>query len=101
MQLPHQLVSFFPHRLFNNRIDSPYIKDYPTLLYYNKPKREQCRVCETEDATWLTCDDTMAPESPCFFCHNCFVKLHYSVGKEKLCQFKAYRYQLPNVPTIV
>ena len=93
------LLSFIHSRLFNSRHDAPYIENYPRLLYYTKIKRRPCHAC-AEDATWITCDDELAPESPCFFCHSCFVKLHYSTDNEKMCQFKAYRYQVPNPPLL-
>lgn len=93
------LIIFRDLRLFNSRHDAPYIENYPRLLYYTKIKRRPCHAC-AEDATWITCDDELAPESPCFFCHSCFVKLHYSTDNEKMCQFKAYRYQVPNPPLL-
>lgn len=89
----------FQHRLFNPKCDALYIEDYPFLHFYNKMKRQTCQSC-SKGAMWLTCDDELAPNSPCFFCLSCLVKLHYSGDGKKLCQFKLYRYQIPYALTV-
>ena len=39
---------------------------------------------------WVTMNDAMACEEPCFFCATCFKGLHYSPNGEKICDFQAY-----------
>lgn len=39
---------------------------------------------------WVTVNDVLAYEEPCFFCATCFKGLHYSHSGEKICDFQAY-----------
>lgn len=39
---------------------------------------------------WVTVNDALACEEPCFFCATCFKGLHYSPNGEKICDFQAY-----------
>lgn len=39
---------------------------------------------------WVTVNDTLACEDPCFFCATCFKGLHYAPNGEKICDFQAY-----------
>ena len=39
---------------------------------------------------WVTMNDSLACEEPCFFCATCFKGLHYSPNGEKICDFQAY-----------
>ena len=80
-------------RLYNPAVDHPVREDYPILVYKHKVKHRLCSVCSYETAQWVTEDDDLAPESPCFFCKDCFKKLHYSSDNKKLCDFKAYPYK--------
>lgn len=72
--------------------DSQYKKDYPRLMYQHRGRRRKCHVCEIFGPTWVTYNDSLAPESPCYFCEDCFRKLHYSKDGKKICNFQAYPY---------
>ena len=39
---------------------------------------------------WVTVNDELACEDPCFFCATCFKGLHYTPTGEKICDFQAY-----------
>ena len=92
------LISYF--RLFNPKHDAVLVEDYPKLVFYARKKEQHvCRSCGL-NGVWVTCDDELAPESPCFFCHDCFMKLHYTLDGKKLFQFKAYRYCAPIIPIL-
>lgn len=81
------------------------MEDYPRLTFYNKAvlKRQVCQVCE-KDATWVTTEDELSRGggSHSFFCQSCFVKLHYTLeGKKVNDSFKAYRYHMPDPPSLI
>ncbi len=86
-------VAYLHYRLYNPSVDHPVREDYPVLVYKHKVKHRLCSVCNYQAVQWVTEDDDLAPESPCFFCKDCFKKLHYSKDKKKLCNFKAYPYK--------
>lgn len=70
--------------------DSPRRADYPKPVFQHRSKGNKCSVCGMLDAAWVTRNDQLAPESPCFFCEDCFLKLHYDSQGSKLCQFTAH-----------
>lgn len=41
---------------------------------------------------WTTLNDSLANETPAFFCNTCFKMLHYLSNGEKACEFEAYPY---------
>ncbi|KAM9137743.1 snRNA-activating protein complex subunit 3 isoform 4-T9 [Pangshura tecta] len=47
------------------------------------------------DIRWVTNEDSLAPEDPCFFCDVCFRMLHYDAEGNKLGEFLAYPYVDP------
>ncbi|XP_035667237.1 snRNA-activating protein complex subunit 3-like [Branchiostoma floridae] len=65
---------------------------YPLMVNRYRFRRQMCRVCATFTAKWVTYDDQLAEESPCFFCDLCFKALHYSKDQTKLAEFEAYPY---------
>ena len=42
--------------------------------------------------SWSTISDELGPESPAFFCDNCFKALHYTKDGKKITSFEAYPY---------
>ncbi|KAG8595496.1 hypothetical protein GDO81_001538 [Engystomops pustulosus] len=44
------------------------------------------------DIRWVTNQDSLAPDDPCFFCDVCFKMLHYDTEGNKLGDFLAYVY---------
>ncbi|KAL3696548.1 hypothetical protein R1sor_010624 [Riccia sorocarpa] len=51
---------------------------YPVLRYVHKLRHRKCSICCIYQAKKVTVGDKLAPESPCFFCENCYYLLHYS-----------------------
>ncbi|BBN00664.1 snRNA-activating protein complex subunit 3 [Marchantia polymorpha subsp. ruderalis] len=51
---------------------------YPVLRYVHKLRHRKCSICCIYQARKVTVGDKLAPESPCFFCENCYYLLHYS-----------------------
>ena len=49
-------------------------------------------ICSAEllSFRWVTINDALACEDPCFFCVTCFKGLHYTPDGEKICDFQAY-----------
>ncbi|XP_073508413.1 snRNA-activating protein complex subunit 3 isoform X2 [Phyllobates terribilis] len=52
----------------------------------------KCNVCKVYVAKWVTNQDSLAPDDPCFFCDVCFKMLHYDMEGNKLGDFVAYAY---------
>ncbi|KAM4052315.1 snRNA-activating protein complex subunit 3 [Anomaloglossus baeobatrachus] len=52
----------------------------------------KCNVCKVYVAKWVTNQDSLAPDDPCFFCDACFKMLHYDTEGNKLGDFVAYAY---------
>ena len=77
--------------------ESHRLSDYPIVVQVHAGKRKLCYVCNVFAAEWVTLEDELVPESPCFFCRDCFKKLHYTTDGRKVCQFKAYPYN----PTVL
>ena len=78
-----------PYRLMH-ATDRPSHADYPRLVFQHRGKNKRCSVCRIFTCAWVTRNDELAPESPCFFCEECFQKLHYSATGAKLCSFEAF-----------
>lgn len=62
------------HEIASRRASFPYIYGKFFLIYFR----------------WVTVNDVLAYEEPCFFCATCFKGLHYSHSGEKICDFQAY-----------
>lgn len=72
---------------------------YPKLIWQHRTISKRCKICDVNSATLVTFDDLMVSESPCYFCAECFGRLHYT-HDHKLVQnskFKlfAYKYGRP------
>ncbi|KAM3936885.1 snRNA-activating protein complex subunit 3 [Leptodactylus fuscus] len=55
----------------------------------------KCSVCKLYVAKWVTNQDSLATDDPCFFCEVCFKMLHYDSEGNKLGDFVAYAYVDP------
>ena len=75
-----------------NVLDSRRRADYPLLTSIWHGKTRRCKVCNLLAPTWVTYDDELAPQCPCFYCNDCFRKLHYTTEGRKVCEFKAFPY---------
>lgn len=83
------VIMFTDLRLMNVD-DNPNLNEYPVQVFKHRGKRIRCRVCDVYTAKWVTVNDVLAYEEPCFFCATCFKGLHYSHSGEKICDFQAY-----------
>eukprot|EP00884_Botryococcus_braunii_P004191 jgi/Botrbrau1/13773/Bobra.0056s0028.1 len=53
------------------------ISTYPLVTFRLKQQRKRCCICATHMAVLVTYEDKLAPESPAFWCKNCYEMLHY------------------------
>ncbi|KGG52121.1 hypothetical protein DI09_208p40 [Mitosporidium daphniae] len=69
-------------------------RSYPYSLFYQKIKRRKCRLCEVYFAKYITFNDLLAPEVPCFWCERCYLDFHIdpTTKQEYYTDFKLYRY---------
>ncbi|KGL80445.1 snRNA-activating protein complex subunit 3, partial [Tinamus guttatus] len=70
---------------------------YPMLIKKHWLCTRKCFVCKMYTARWVTNQDSLAPEDPCFFCDVCFRMLHYDAEGNKLGEFLAYPYVDPGI----
>ncbi|KAM4710272.1 snRNA-activating protein complex subunit 3 [Discoglossus pictus] len=68
---------------------------YPLQIKRHWFWTRKCFVCKLYTARWVTNDDSLAPDDPCFFCDACFRMLHYDTEGNKLGEFVAYPYVDP------
>jgi hypothetical protein len=57
---------------------------YPLTVFQNRIRRRKCKVCAVFIAVWITFADPQAPEEPCYFCEECYNRLHYEVGATRV-----------------
>jgi snRNA-activating protein complex (SNAPc), subunit 3 len=66
---------------------------YPMRIFECKRRRRKCNICGSDHAVYVTYEDRLAPTSPCFFCSDCYVKLHYDLeGKILYEDFQVFPY---------
>ncbi|NXU48041.1 SNPC3 protein, partial [Turnix velox] len=70
---------------------------YPLQIKKHWLCTRKCFVCKMYTARWVTNNDSLAPEDPCFFCDVCFRMLHYDAEGNKLGEFLAYAYVDPGI----
>ncbi|MEE6459095.1 hypothetical protein FKM82_000537 [Ascaphus truei] len=68
---------------------------YPLQIKRHWLWTRKCHVCKLYTAKWLTNDDSLAPDDPCFFCDVCFKMFHYDTDGNKLGNFLAYPFVDP------
>lgn len=86
------IMVFTDVRLMHN-LDNHNKRAYPLQTFQNKIRKKKCRVCDIYPARWVTIDDKLAPENPCFFCEQCYKPLHYKQDGTLLYNdFKVFRY---------
>ncbi|XP_053321911.1 snRNA-activating protein complex subunit 3 [Spea bombifrons] len=68
---------------------------YPVQTRKRWFRTRKCYVCKLYTAKWVTNDDSLAPDDPCFFCDVCFRMMHYDTEGNKLGEFLAYPYVDP------
>ncbi|XP_043917292.1 snRNA-activating protein complex subunit 3 [Protopterus annectens] len=70
---------------------------YPLPIKKHWLWTRRCAVCNLYTARWVTNNDHLAPEDPCFFCDVCFRLLHYDTEGNKLGEFLAFPYVDPGI----
>ncbi|XP_053558556.1 snRNA-activating protein complex subunit 3 isoform X2 [Bombina bombina] len=70
---------------------------YPLQIKRHWFWTRKCSVCKLYTARWVTNEDSLAPDDPCFFCDVCFKMLHYDAEGNKLGEFLAYPYVDPGI----
>ncbi|OCU01013.1 snRNA-activating protein complex subunit 3 [Xenopus laevis] len=70
---------------------------YPLLKKRHWFWTRKCSVCLMYTARWVTVNDSLAPDDPCFFCDVCFKMLHYDTDGNKLGEFLAHPYVDPGI----
>ena len=46
-------------------------------VYRMRRRRRKCRFCDAGRVTWVTVNDRLAPDNPCWYCDTCYRLLHY------------------------
>jgi snRNA-activating protein complex subunit 3 len=68
--------------------------EYPLIVFQGKLRRRKCFLCDTYTASHVTYEDKHAPSDPCFWCEQCFRRMHFDEGGSKTYDgWKAYPYQ--------
>ncbi|KAG0030919.1 small nuclear RNA activating complex, polypeptide 3 [Podila clonocystis] len=66
-------------RLLNKEHDDMNRANYPKLMFKSKPSTHMCKMCLVNRAQFVTIDDRLAGESPCYFCQQCYYAFHYDI----------------------
>jgi len=57
--------------------DEQNARAYPLQTFEGVHQIKKCTICKSAPCKKVTYDDKLAPESPCFFCDECYHQLHY------------------------
>ncbi|KAF9193886.1 small nuclear RNA activating complex, polypeptide 3 [Haplosporangium sp. Z 767] len=71
------ILMFKDLRLFSQQHDDLNRLSYPRTLYRTKKTHHLCRMCNSSPAYYITVDDRLAGETPCYFCEQCYNGFHY------------------------
>jgi snRNA-activating protein complex subunit 3 len=86
---------FFPSRLFSHQHDDLNLLSYPKAIFQRKTSKHKCRMCNFNAAHFITVDDRLAGETPCYFCEECYYDFHYDhEGTLLYDDFRVFRYNL-------
>jgi len=55
-------------------------------------RRQKCSVCALKLATKVTYEDTLIPETPAFWCSDCYEALHYDATGKLVSQHRVFPY---------
>ncbi|CAG8518008.1 765_t:CDS:2 [Ambispora leptoticha] len=69
--------------------------NYPKAIFRSRIQHHKCRLCKQRPADYVLLDDINSLETPCYWCHNCFVQFHYYDNKlvYGVNSFKIFHYQ--------
>jgi len=76
------IVTFDEIRLFRHESDHCNRLAYPIQLFEGQHSVRKCTICKIHSAKKVTHGDRLAPESPCFFCDECYHNCHYKKDNE-------------------
>ncbi|KAF9550288.1 small nuclear RNA activating complex, polypeptide 3 [Mortierella hygrophila] len=86
------ILMFRDLRLFSQRHDDLNRLSYPLQVYKGKTTSHMCRMCKINKAFYVTVDDRLAGETPCYFCEQCYDSFHYDVdGNILYDDFRVFR----------
>ncbi|BDA46278.1 snRNA-activating protein complex subunit 3 [Coccomyxa sp. Obi] len=74
--------------------DSHALSDYPIPVYQAQTRRQRCTVCATRFAVKVTYEDRLAPETPAFWCSECYEAIHYESSGRLKYVHKVFPYQI-------
>ncbi|KAG0272933.1 small nuclear RNA activating complex, polypeptide 3 [Linnemannia exigua] len=73
------ILMFRDLRLFSQRHDDLNRLSYPLQIFKGKSTSHMCRMCKINKAFYVTVDDRLAGETPCYFCEQCYDRFHYDL----------------------
>ncbi|KAF9115094.1 small nuclear RNA activating complex, polypeptide 3 [Mortierella sp. AM989] len=80
-------------QIFNPEHDEQNRHCYPKPIFKSKKIRHKCRMCNANQAFYVTLDDRLAGETPCYFCKQCYDAFHYDVdGNILYDDFRVFEY---------
>eukprot|EP00873_Tetraselmis_striata_P016577 jgi/Tetstr1/436841/TSEL_025618.t1 len=53
---------------------------YPFLVFQAQPLKRKCRICKHRAAMKVTTESDVSPDPVCFFCQECYLKLHFNTS---------------------
>lgn len=87
------ILMFRDLRLYSQRHDDLNRLSYPRQVYKGKTTSHMCKMCKINKAFYVTVDDRLAGETPCYFCEQCYDSFHYDVdGNILYDDFRVFRY---------
>lgn len=63
---------------------------FPRCTALESLQRVKCQMCALCFSKWLVQNNRRLPESPFYFCHNCFMSYNYDAHGKKIGSFQAY-----------
>ncbi|KAI1315222.1 small nuclear RNA activating complex, polypeptide 3 [Mortierella claussenii] len=87
------IIKFQHLSLFSQQHDDLNRHAYPKAVFKAKTERHKCRMCNINQAYYVTIDDRLAGETPCYFCRSCYDAFHYDVdGNILYDDFRVFEY---------
>jgi len=85
------MVQFIDIRLVNSE-DCQTLAAYPLQITQHQHRFYICKSCQIRSVRWMVVNSVVSPADPDHYCDICYKMLHYNNKGEKICDFKAYRY---------
>ncbi|KAI8359344.1 snRNA-activating protein of 50kDa MW C terminal-domain-containing protein [Mortierella sp. GBAus27b] len=71
------IVMFRDLRLFSHQHDDLNRNSYPLQTFQERTRKRACQMCNGRRASFVTVNDRLAGQSPCYFCEDCYIAFHY------------------------